>query len=220
MLNKHKLKEKIEDLNMVIEMRCQSYDIFRCHEAELPDGRIIIKPGHKPGYKNFKKVFTEDVEIFYEVLPEPSIIRKDLERKMKKGGYYRVLLALSSSDDPEEDVLFVDDLTKECLIKDGILVEEKPQDTYSLFEGRHNLPENRGYLFSDFNFNSFNGVKTDFYHEALDRIIKGEEIKIIVTGLTPALCEFINDVIKYHKSVILLHYNRDTDEYVSQKIGE
>lgn len=220
MINKKKLEESLRTSSKKIEELCYSYNIERCREVELPDGRTIIKPGHKPGFKNYVKVFTENVDIFYTTLPKPDIIRKDLERKMKKGGYYRVLLALSSSDDPEEDVLFVDDLTKECLIKDGILVEEKPQDTYSLFEGRHNLPENRGYLFSDFNFNSFNGVKTDFYHEALDRIIKGEEIKIIVTGLTPALCEFINDVIKYHKSVILLHYNRDTDEYVSQKIGE
>jgi len=59
---------------------------------------------------------------------------------------------------------------------------------YSLFSGRHELLANEGLIFSGFDFNSFKVIKTDLYDEQLNN-----GGYLLVTGLTPALIEFLLD---------------------------
>ncbi len=93
---------------------------------------------------------------------------------------------------------------------------------YSLFKGRHELPKNKGALFSDFNFKSFEGVKTENYHIALLELIQGNEVILYVTGLTPALTEFLKDAFKFYGvgfgSLVLMHYNSESGKYIKQII--
>jgi hypothetical protein len=92
--------------------------------------------------------------------------------------------------------------------------------TYCLFSGRHKLPENQGPLFLEFDFKEFRGVKTSQYFDAIQKIGSGEIVEVIVTGLTPALTEFIADMITFNKegSLNLLHYTSQTESYNRQKV--
>ena len=100
--------------------------------------------------------------------------------------------------------------------------------TYTLFEGRHELPSNEGAIFSSFDFDTKKGVETPLYWEAMSASIKGG-IKLIVTGLTPALTQFLRSVklsaVNSHDcneeddtsaNVTLLHYDRETNSYWEQ----
>jgi hypothetical protein len=93
--------------------------------------------------------------------------------------------------------------------------------TYCLFEGRHELPENEGALFLEFDFETFRGIKTNNYFEALKEIARGQQVTVLVTGLTPALTEFISDAIHVNVnqgSLILLHYNSEKKKYQPQRV--
>lgn len=101
-------------------------------------------------------------------------------------------------------------------------MEKNNEVKYSLFEGRHKLPDNEGALFSDFNFVSFEGVKTEKYHLALLNLVKGIKVVLYVTGLTPALTEFIKDAFdnkaEGYGSLVLMHYNSKTEKYIKQRM--
>lgn len=116
---------------------------------------------------------------------------------------------------------------------------------FSLFEGRHELPANEGALCSAFDFESFSAVKTDLWSAALESLKKGQDITLYVTGLTPALTEFLGearalyeelsfingmdcayselghyvDSVPIMGSLYLAHYNRDCGEYIMQKFA-
>ena len=107
--------------------------------------------------------------------------------------------------------------------------------TYTLFEGRHDLPENLGAICSGFDFKAKNAVKTHHWVDALNffclkteqissaRQIAAAELRLIVTGLTPALTEFICECAKrkhLHPKLILCHYDKETDSYWDQVILE
>ncbi len=104
----------------------------------------------------------------------------------------------------------------------------------SLFEGRHELPTNEGAICSDFDFSTFKAVRTELWEKCIDRLYK-DTVKLIVTGLTPALCEFlveaVNNNSSFHTgyqigeykdcptgSLILLHYDSVTKDYWEQVI--
>lgn len=94
-------------------------------------------------------------------------------------------------------------------------------NVYSLFDNRHTLPDNSGSLFSDFDFKTFKGVKTELYYEALKKLQNGETIYIYVTGLTPAITEFLFDAIRIvdKPKIVLLHYNKEINEYIPQGLN-
>ena len=103
---------------------------------------------------------------------------------------------------------------------------------FTLFEGRHTMPPNEGALCSDFDFSTKTAVRAEGWEKALnffsinfkDALASKEDVNedlaIVVTGLTPALTEFISVCVKrqYHRGLTLLHYNRDTDSYWQQKV--
>lgn len=83
---------------------------------------------------------------------------------------------------------------------------------YCLFQGRHQLPPNEGALFASFDFSTFTGVKTPLYKAALEDLRKGLEVLVYVTGLTPALTEFLSDASlaiakNIHAKLILAHHD-------------
>jgi len=100
--------------------------------------------------------------------------------------------------------------------------------TYSLFKGRHDLPSNEGAICSEFDFNTSSVVKNEINWNAL----LNEGGKLIVTGLTPALVEFLTawkykwymhtaDMYAQYQGencprLILLHYNNVTLNYWEQ----
>ena len=109
------------------------------------------------------------------------------------------------------------------------------KNVYQLFGGRHEIPNNPPALYSKFDFENFQPIPqlagyfderneldpVPFYNEdfALDELESGEEVSLYVTGLTPALTYFISKAVKIGKgSLILLHFNKESGEYVEQKI--
>jgi hypothetical protein len=91
----------------------------------------------------------------------------------------------------------------------------KLETTYSLFEGRHELPFHKGAIFSHFGFNTKEGVKTKLYDELLSN-----GGMLIVTGLTPALTQFLSEFSNSFdfkkKKLILLHFDSNTKQYWEQ----
>jgi hypothetical protein len=90
--------------------------------------------------------------------------------------------------------------------------------TFCLFEGRHELPKNQGALCSSFDFDSMTANKTQAWHESMEMLCRGEEVSVLVTGLTPALTMFISEAMKAGGSLTLLHFNNKSGLYVPQKI--
>ena len=103
--------------------------------------------------------------------------------------------------------------------------------TFCLFEGRHELPTNEGAICTSFDFATKKVVKSDLWQEAIKEI----DCKIIVTGLTPALTEFISewsnnwtynrgdmfaqqDFYGGFANLVLLHFDSQSGEYWEQKI--
>jgi len=99
--------------------------------------------------------------------------------------------------------------------------------TYSLFEGRHELPENQGAICTSFDFTTNKVVKSPLWDEAIEACRRGENVELYVTGLTPALTQFIgHSWSAYHNmwadggiNLTLLHYNSQTGEYWKQAMG-
>lgn len=95
--------------------------------------------------------------------------------------------------------------------------------TYCLFAGRHELPENLGAICNGFNFETFQVEKSPLWKEA----VVCPNCEIIVTGLTAALTQFISAWVNVNirdnyasseKSLTLLHYNNETKGYVMQQV--
>ena len=97
------------------------------------------------------------------------------------------------------------------------LVESEDDDNYDftfcLFEGRHELPTNKGAIFSSFDFGTMRGEKTMNY----DLLLKNGG-QLYVTGLTPALTQFLSDFTNQSNkpTLVLLHFNNSTKQYVPQ----
>ena len=89
----------------------------------------------------------------------------------------------------------------------------KKENTFCLFDGRHKLPSNLGAIAISFNFERFVTEKSELWNEALKT-----DCKILVTGLTPALTEFISEKAKTGTKLVLLHFNNAINDYFEQKI--
>jgi len=100
---------------------------------------------------------------------------------------------------------------------------------FCLFDERHNLPPNLGALYTGYNWKKHRATPNpSAYNTARLRLLNGETIKLYITGLTPALCEFISIVIDLRLrcckcqrktgGLILLHYDRETGTYFEQTI--
>lgn len=106
--------------------------------------------------------------------------------------------------------------------------------TFCLFEGRHELPTNQGAICTGFNFATFTAEKSPLWEEAL----RSEDCEIYVTGLTPALTQFVAEWAKANintiedsyggeaystvdfvsNRLVLLHFNSEKKEYVRQVV--
>jgi hypothetical protein len=101
---------------------------------------------------------------------------------------------------------------------------------YALFAARHPLPANEGALCLDFNFGMGHMVKSPLWETAMS----DPNCRVYVTGLTPALTEFIGEFFRHQIQVItasgmgdyweptasltLLHFDRESGTYWEQKI--
>jgi hypothetical protein len=108
---------------------------------------------------------------------------------------------------------------------------EKNFKTFCLFEGRHELPTNEGAICTSFDFITKKVVKSELW-----KIARNEpHCKIIVTGLTPALTEFISDwcsewtfnrgdlymncdMLTGFADLTLLHFDSQSGEYWEQRV--
>lgn len=88
--------------------------------------------------------------------------------------------------------------------------------TYCLFEGRHKIPKNSGAIFSGFDFMNFSPTPNVGMYEDFEQHIKaGTVVRLIVTGLTPALTYLLARVPKDCK-LILMHYDSARECYQEQ----
>ena len=109
----------------------------------------------------------------------------------------------------------------------------KDMATFCLFAGRHELPTNEGAICTEFDFATKKVVKSELW-----QVLLNEGGKLLVTGLTPALTEFLaefsaehrvrlDDIYhcpeKYYNSdyqcprLTLLHFDAATKEYWEQE---
>jgi hypothetical protein len=89
---------------------------------------------------------------------------------------------------------------------------------YSLFSGRHDLPENLGPIVSEFDFGTFKCVPTPLWDDALETLQRGDYVTLYVTGLTPALTEFMFAAAAVNglRGLLLFHYDRENQSYRGQ----
>ncbi len=106
-----------------------------------------------------------------------------------------------------------------------------------LFEGRHEIPQNEGAIVESFDFEKFKAKKTEKWQEALEVLETNGTVYLYVTGLTPALTQFIAEAYKLRAvqdgmdiglggespavikgDLILLHYDKGEDKYKAQEV--
>jgi|AntRauTorckE5430_2_1112549.scaffolds.fasta_scaffold29479_2 hypothetical protein len=90
-------------------------------------------------------------------------------------------------------------------------------NNFCLFAGRHPLPGNPPALFSEFDFETFLPTETEDYTDFMGLLATGHEVRVYVTGLTPALSHLMFDVAGHLGELTLLHFDRDSGGYVEQK---
>lgn len=95
-----------------------------------------------------------------------------------------------------------------------------PTNTWCLFEGHHQLPQNRGPLFGA-SENPLSPERAEGFMQALATFASGEVVRLYVTGATFALTEFVGTCFQAlgagaQGSLVLLHFNRDTGGYRPQ----
>jgi hypothetical protein len=90
--------------------------------------------------------------------------------------------------------------------------------TYCLFEGRHEVPTNEGAIYEAFDFTAKAGIATQHWTDAIQHLANGGIVHLYVTGLTPALTEFLSYVKENFIAVdlVLLHHDRESNGYWSQ----
>lgn len=125
-----------------------------------------------------------------------------------------------------------------------MITQKTETKTFALYAGRHELPINRGAIFEGINPEKAEGVfgvGEKVWNEFKDTINKGVDVKLYVTGYTPALIQItdwygssllqdtwaqcISDQESGHPiapykslgNLYLLHYNRDNGNYIEKK---
>lgn len=113
---------------------------------------------------------------------------------------------------------YEDFLTYEEIL--DLLIKVKPV-RYSLFDGRHDLPDNEGAICDGFNFETFSPVYTAKKTGMMNKFSDGKKIELLVTGLTPALTailsEFVSKKDAFSGEVYLLHFDKNANKYVKQQ---
>jgi len=67
---------------------------------------------------------------------------------------------------------------------------------YALFSGRHDIKDTiEGGLCASFDFKSFRPAKEKGWAEALKELKKGGDVGIYLTGLTPAITQFLEEAV-------------------------
>ena len=96
---------------------------------------------------------------------------------------------------------------------------------YPLFNGRHeiSLPNVGLPVFKDFSFKEMKGIYNSEIGDTywlLDEGMhnSGNPIHIVVTGLTPALTQFIQDYL--FMDIVLWHYDREKNTYWCQVVSK
>lgn len=86
----------------------------------------------------------------------------------------------------------------------------------SLFEGRHNMPDRveGGVFYNIKNPNDLNLLMKQCHNSLYDC----DELELYVTGLTTALCTVINYCEYNGIPLTLMHHDKDTDIFITQKI--
>ena len=90
---------------------------------------------------------------------------------------------------------------------------------FCLFEGRHNLPPNEGPLYNSFDFNTYRAVPTHNFQRVISLLTNHQQVRVYVTGLTPALTQFLSEVREYiHATgdLSLMHYDKELNSYCQQ----
>lgn len=88
---------------------------------------------------------------------------------------------------------------------------------FCLFEGRHNLPPNEGPLYSSFDFDTYKAVPTPNLERVINLLISNQQVRIYVTGLTPALTQFLSDIKQYAGgNLSLMHYDKEKDTFIEK----
>ena len=84
-------------------------------------------------------------------------------------------------------------------------------------EGRHEMPVEKYIYGQQVNPLDVNELETQAEKRLLE--LKGDcnQLHLYVTGLTVAVIAAIKAAIKMFDSVVLLHYNRDSNSYYQQK---
>lgn len=99
---------------------------------------------------------------------------------------------------------------------EAMVREEMRPMVLGLCEGRHPLPETvEGYIYPQ-------QLKLDFQElteQCRSKLQFCKELKLFVTGFTPALTTVINYCMVNSIPLVLCHYDRDTDSYIQQDMA-
>ena len=91
-------------------------------------------------------------------------------------------------------------------------------NTFALFEGRHDLPENKGAIVGNFDFKEWKNEYTPNLNVVKELLEEDKTyVYILVTGLTPALTLLMKE-LGYHSSIVLCHYNKEQNNYIEQML--
>jgi hypothetical protein len=92
---------------------------------------------------------------------------------------------------------------------------------FPLFEGRHDikLASLGEPIFKEFDFSTSKAIYNNSMREKLEEAMYNQgHVHVVVTGLTPALLQFIQDL--HWGTFILWHYDREKDSYWGQIISK
>lgn len=100
---------------------------------------------------------------------------------------------------------------------------EKIQVSLGAIKGRHELPVKEYVIDEDLqDVTDIVAIekKVDDYFEKLNKEYKEAKLQIIlyVTGLTVVTLAVVKSCKKYNCNLVCLHYDRDSDTYIGQKI--
>ena len=91
------------------------------------------------------------------------------------------------------------------------------KNIFELCKGRHSTPADKAIFSNEINPFDFVGMEKAC-KETLGHIQPCDVVELYVTGLTPALVTVINYCLENGINLKLYHFNRDTNDYVSQWI--
>lgn len=151
---------------------------------------------------------------------------KDALGKMTKELWEDFISNIRKRETMEETkITTFEDLTKlfddaiERHTKESLRAHFKIPFVYCMYANRHDLPENEGAIF-DNSVNPFEPIKNVNYETSLKALKEGADVHLYVTGATPSLIVFLQDVVNLQDkkgSLYLLQFNKDINDYFKTK---